>query len=755
MPFSTSFCLTNTGSLPSNATLSFYSNVDGYTVPFQTTVPLFSVTGANCPYTLNGVYDNTQTIKVESSIGNCCAVVNVTPNDPCTFCNLGFDVFSASTIGRIVAGNLTGSCSANITDYVIEWYETSNPNTIVFTSGKGTAFLPYGYSHPLTGVNSYLVTPGIYKPYLRKVRLNGINYSNTVLTGFVQANLDCFSTVSVTVSPLTCSNGTLINDDYTHLIEFSGASQGIIPSTIQQVFQLSPNTNYFAWRFWGYDIPDTLKITYYGSNYNNTPIILDYWSVGNSNVFINPNSLTSFPKVAKTSNVLPDITEAFNKVICLTGITRSVNDYLIIDIIPNQLNNKTNFKLKTKCLISFNCDTCFDNFYNNSIKIIQNSINYTDLGCKTIQIGLRLSGCSETQLSTSDLRKYCKIENLVQPRTMFYQGTDSAGQYIVNTLFQSNATRCNTAINPTPGNNFCGPSGTTVITFTKDNSGPGGIGRISMTFSNSSDFNAYYNSYLNTINAAGVPTDPTSPEWYRYIVLTIPTPTGPNDPCGDTTNFITYNIHPTSVVTTSQTSSTYTMSLTMPIITDQISFTICQVNCDNNVNTIINSISTSSNSASYSYSNYASNRIQQPFNFVKYLQLQVNTTDNFSREYNVIYSKILNETIPFSANTNGTFSYIPSLSAVTCSFINYYRTSINPQTGELSYVRSIGQLKAFQTNPLNLTDFKIQMAPITQGMYPYISPVANPSALPPVSNYIDVYQNVNGVGTVLNPNYFI
>ena len=115
----------------------------------------------------------------------------------------------------------------------------------------------------------------------------------------------------------------------------------------------------------------------------------------------------------------------------------------------------------------------------------------------------------------------------------------------------------------------------------------------------------------------------------------------------------------------------------------------------------------------------------------------------------------MNETIPFSANTNGTFSYIPSLSAVTCSFINYYRTSINPQTGELSYVRSIGQLKAFQTNPLNLTDFKIQMVPITQGMYPYISPVANPSALPPVSNYIDVYQNVNGVGTVLNPNYFI
>jgi len=753
MPFSTSFCLTNIGSLPSNATLSFYSNVDGYTVPFQTTVPLFSVTGANCPYTLNGVYDNTQTIKVESSIGNCCAVVNVTPNSPCTSCNLGFDVFSASTIGRIVAGNLTGSCDANITDYVIEWYEISNPNTIVFTSGKGTAFLPYGYSHPLTGINSYLVTPGIYKPYLRKVRLNGINYSNTVLTGFVQANLDCFSTVSVTVSPLTCSNGTLINDDYTHLIEFSGASQGIIPSTIRQVFQLSPNTNYFAWRFWGYDIPDTLKITYYGSNYNNTPIILDYWSVGNNNVFFN-SSLTSFPKVAKTSNILPDITEEFPKVTCLTGITRSVNDYLIIDIIPNQFNNKTNFKLKTKCLISFNCDTCFDNFYNNSMKIIQSSIFVNNIGCNRVNIGLNLSGCSETQLRTSDLRKYCKIQNLVQPRTMTYEGTSDVGLYGINSIISSGTTRCDIGTQPTPGNNFCGPSGTTVITFSKDNSGPGGIGKISMTFTNLSDFNAYYNSYLTTRSiSGGIPTDPTNIAWYKYIVLTIPEPTGPNDPCGDTTNFRTYNIHPTSVVTTGQTSTTYTMSLTMPIITDQINFITCQVNCDTTVNTIINSISTSSNSASYSYSNYASNRIQQPFNYIK--SLAVITTDStIVRSYNVIYSKVLNETIPFSANTNGTFSYIPSLSAVTCSFINYYRTAMDSY-GDLSYVRSYGQLQVLQTNPLNPTDFKIQMAPITQGMYPYISPVAQPTSLPPVSNYIDVYQNVNGVGTVLNPNYFI
>ena len=106
MPFSTSFCLTNTGNLPSNTTLSFYSNADGYMVPFQITVPLFSVTGNNCPFTLTGVYDGTTIIKVQTSAGNCCAVINITPNDPCTFCNLGFDTFSAATIGEIVAQQL-------------------------------------------------------------------------------------------------------------------------------------------------------------------------------------------------------------------------------------------------------------------------------------------------------------------------------------------------------------------------------------------------------------------------------------------------------------------------------------------------------------------------------------------------------------------------------------------------------------------------------------------------------------------------
>jgi hypothetical protein len=756
MSFSTSFCLTNIGNLPSNTTLSFYSNADGYTVPFQTTVPLFSVTGNNCPFTLTGVYDGTTIIKVQTSTGNCCAVIDITPNDPCTFCNLGFDQFSASTIGRIVAGNLTGSCDANITDYVIDWKETSNPNIVVFTSGKGTTFLPYGYTHPLTGINSYLVPPGVYKPYLKKIRINGVNYSDTVLTGFVQADLDCFQPISVTVTPLTCSNGTLTNNDYTHLIEFSGASQGIIPSTIQQVFQLSSNTNYFAWKFWGYDISDTLKITYYGSNYNNTPIILEYWNVGNNNDINNTYYLNTFPKTAKTfDDSTSDSGQGFKKVTCLSGITRSVNDYLIIEVIPNQTNSKTNFKLTTKCLTSFNCDTCFDNFYNNGIKIIQSSVIGTNLGCNQNQVSFRLSGCSESQLSTSDLYKYCKTEPYTTPSTMGYVLPDTNGCVFYNEIFTYNVKSCSNGTLNNQGTVCSIPTTGQIITFSKNNSGPGGIGNVYMTFTSISDFNAHYNSYLSLLNSPnGNPTDPTTPQWYRYYVLTTPVPTNPNDPCGDTTVYREFFFHPSSVVTTGQTGNVYFMNLTMPKITKQMVFTNCDISCNNSIDTIINNISSSSDGVSFSYTNYAGNRIQYPFNKGIVFSINTQTRNSQTRSYGISYSSVLNETKPFSGNTNGTFSYIPSLSAITCSFNGFYRTSPN-SLGNSTYYRSLAQVNALLPNPLNSSDFKIQIAPTVLGMYPYTPPVAQPQFSPPVTNYIDVYQKVNGVGTVLQPSYFI
>jgi hypothetical protein len=60
-------------------------------------------------------------------------------------------------------------------------------------------------------------------------------------------------------------------------------------------------------------------------------------------------------------------------------------------------------------------------------------------------------------------------------------------------------------------------------------------------------------------------------------------------------------------------------------------------------------------------------------------------------------------------------------------------------------------------NPSNVNDFIIQATPLSQSYYTSTIPgfniwsslVANPNSI------ITIYQRVNGVGTVLNPNYFI
>jgi len=753
MPFSTSFCLTNTGNLPSNTTLSFYSNVDGYTVPFQITVPLFSVTGNNCPFTLTGVPNGTLQIKVESSTGNCCAVVNVTPNDPCSFCELGFDSFSATTISQIVAGNLTGSCDANITDYLIEWYDVTNSNSPVFkfSSGNGTLFT-YTYQHPLVNTTAVPVLPGLYKPYLRKVIINGITYTNNVEVGAVQANLDCFTTLSVNVSPLNCSNGEE-EGDYTHRIQFSGASNGIQPVPLYSIFQLSADTNYIAWKFWGYDIADEIKLTYYGSNYNNQPIILEWFSVGNNNNGFNLYD-TVFPKVTYTFDG-GDGNDYFNKITCLTGITRSQDDYILIEVKPNIQNSKTNFKLLLQCLTSFNCESCFDSYYNSvGYPIIENSITLDSQTCNQLQVSLLYSGCSTNDVSNSDIYKYMRTSTSTIPNSGPGWLTDNGVFWFGNTLafdrvLCSGGIQYSNLVCETPSNN--------TITFTKDNSGVGNIGNIYMTFSNIIDFNAYYNSYLTLLSGlGGIPTDTTQISYYRSMYLRTPNPTSVNDQCGDTTTSSDFQIHTTSVVTTGFTNNFYTLNFTMPTITNQMSFTNCELYCETYINSFVMGVNQSSTGSTnnYSYVNSKGNRYTSPFSKSYSNGIYNTPLTGFSSAYAVSYSKFLNETKPFSANTDGTYTYINSLSATTCN--SFSNLTLFPGTSgynDACYQQVLSFYRIEATNPLNINDFVIKASPLFQGTYN--PPLTQYQFEPNPNNLITIYQNLNGVGTVLNPNYFI
>ena len=395
MPFSASTCLTNSGTVALGGTFNIYSNYDGYTSPFQTNVSYTSLFGPLCPYVMGNVPDGTTTIRIVDITTDCCATIDLLSNDLCTTCELAFDSYQTNTIGRIVAGELTGSCENDITDYRIIWYGPNSSTNIAFTSGFGSTFLPRDFTHPLTGINSPMQPSGVYIPVIDKVKLNDLNYSQTGGTGYIQAELECFNATTVNVQPFTCDNGTEVGD-YTHRVQFAGAAVGVTPLSLQSTFDLDLTTNYFAWKFEGESIPDTLTITFHGSGYSD-PIILEKFYVGqNTQTNFNPLIL---PKSAATSGYLVKVTT-------LTSLNRNPGDYLILNVTPNPNNTQTNWDFYFTCLDTFDCDLCLYDYLNTPYKIQSSSIIGVTGTCSSIDVSFNLSGCTTSSLSNSDIYKY-------------------------------------------------------------------------------------------------------------------------------------------------------------------------------------------------------------------------------------------------------------------------------------------------------------------------------------------------------------
>jgi len=755
MPFSTSFCLTNTGSLPQNTTLSFYSNVDGYTTPLigQSSVPLLSVTGNNCPYTLTNVLDGTTTIKVQSSTGNCCAVINISPNNPCSFCNIGFDFFLPNTISQIVAGNLTGSCDSVISDYRIDWYEISNPNSPVykFTTGPvNTAYGPISYTHPLVGNTSVPVPNGIYNPVLTRVNINGINYSSTSGPGFVQADLNnCFSNVTVNSSPLTCANGPELGD-YSHIVNFSGASEGTSPPPLTMVYQLGPNTKYLAWKFNAFDIPDNIKISYIGSYYNNQPIVLEFSDVG-FNIPSRNYSLTINPKLVRTFGFI------YKKVTNLSNIIRSSGDYLLIQITPNPTNLKTNFESAFQCLDTFDCSSCWDTYNTQPQKIVSGSVSASADTCNVVSFKFKVSGCSISSVQDTDFYKY-----------MGGSMPESAGDggiidvYVTQkdysvSLWHSNT---NCSLSGQVVQSFCPTiTGNGTIIFTKNQTGAGGTGNILIKCSLIEDFNAYYQSYLARMSNSNYSSDPTNINYYKYFTLKQPilstdSNIALNAPCGDGQPFREYNIHPSSVVTTGFTSGYYTMNLTMPTITKQIFYTNCQLGCNDSVGAVVSQVNTSSLSFQMNTTNNKSNRYTVPFDGRSSANLYQNSRTSWLFANRWFIPKFFAETIPYSGSS---LVIVPSLSASTCTRLPVIQfcSGNNPQENLGVYVGYTMYYKVRLTNPNNPSDFEILTTPIVNGGWAGISFYNDCFFNYEPTNLIVIYQVVNGQVTISNPNYFV
>jgi len=701
-----SICLTNLGSLNLTSNVDIYSNVDGFTTPIYTNLPVTSLYGSNCSFTAT-VPDGTTLLEVVDPVLNCSSQITVISSDFCADCNLRFDVFSSNTVSQIVAGLLIDDCSGTtITDYVVDWYGPNSTTNVQYTSGYGTEFTGFSFTHPLTGTQAIFAQSGSFFPQVRYIKINGVIYSQTGGTGSVLANINsCLSGSTINVSPFDCTNGISSKPQYTHEVNFSAQANGIPPIALDATFELSSTTKYFWFAFKSFEIPDTLTLTFSGSAYSD-PIVIESIKTGTGYELQNPPfaNATFLPSVVTKSaatwnqGYLP-------KVLCLTGLTINNGDKITINITPNQNNFQTDWSLFFNgCSTSFDCDHCFANASPN-FKISGSTIQMVTGDCDTRQIKYRLSGCSDAYFQTDFFSGYffgntSEFGNFSNPSTGW--GSPGIGSLTSNGIgsetntsnFNSFKTNCGWGgdcdnFSCTP---FCSTSNNNYIRYVKNNSGIGSTGLFEMSFSNINDFNFYYNTItsainylLNQCNPIYV-NDPSKSEYFKYFILKIPINVSGNTECGDGNISEKFYFHVTTQVTTGFTSY-YQIRLTMPTIINLVPIlncNYCKLYCD-----IITSQINSSSTGTTNINDFVTNRGSRYVNPIERWSVPSYVTSQF--EYGASLSlyvpKYLNETYMYSGTP---LTLIPSLTAQTCDLDSYmYYQQLDPTKNNHYYVKTL------------------------------------------------------------------
>jgi hypothetical protein len=751
MSFSASTCVTNLAGVSSASTVQILT-YPGNT-PIGGNIILSAMTGSNCPYTITGIPNGTTMLKIFVPSTNVCGYIDISDNDLCNTCDLGFNSFTSTTVGNLVVGNLTGSCQNPITDYRILWFGPSESMSVVSTnvariSGKGSAFT-YNYQHPLTGTSSLPMEEGYYRPVIDKIRINGVDFSYTGGTGYVPADLECFNSLPVYVSGYTCENGKETIGNYTHRVNFESTGGSLAPTPLTSTFILSGGTtNFFAWKFKGYGVPDQLKLTFFGSEYNFEPIILEWWEVGdNLNNINSMQNLNVFPKSADTPYYI-------TKVTTLTGLTIHDEDRILLEVIPSKTNYNTSWDFYFTCLETFSCDTCLDNYKNESYKIIGNGVTGITGSCGTINISVPFSGCSYSSFYSSDMYKYMDTQGFKRASGNYYM---SPNTFNLNSM-GFNREYCSRFYPYQSYWGICGGSGSgSYISFKKDNTGSGGTGLIKMEFSGTSamtNFNKFYDNYLywkSNVYSSGS-TDNTEYSYYRYLNLGISSATG-TIPCGDSTVSYGYPIHhPTAIVTTGLTGGIYSLNITMPTITKGLFPVVCEKDCDLTINQFVDEINSASTGGTNNRTLITNVGASFPFPFQSVMKINQNYTEYTGGTYSGYYDINVNslKTVPASGSSN---TLIPSLSGQVCDYSSHgifdsgLAAGYGANDGADIFRKDLFKFKVVLTNPFDVNDFNIYASPINNFVY---------SGYPSYSPYFELAYSYSGGSVVYsNPTYVI
>lgn len=709
---------------PTSNSFDIYTDSNNFGYPIAVGITRNELIDTVNPFNIL-VPDDTTKIRVLDATTNCKCLINVISEDNlCQSCDFDFTTYPLTTVGRLIAGDLTGACDTNITDYRIFWYGPGAGSTnVAYISGKGGDFI-YNFTHPLTGTAALLADAGAYKPVIDKIKINGKTFSQTGDTAYsndpIPALLECFETVIVQIDAFTCDNGGTSNlPQYEHRVNFTANGTGSIPKELSGTFSLSAGTQFMGVQFAGFSVSDQIKVTFKGSAYSNIPMLLEWWDVGD---YVTSQT-TTLPYGWNSINNNP-----FKKIINLTNLTINDGDTLRLEVIPNPANPQTSWDYYFTCVDSIACDFCIDPA---QYKIKKSSISYSNLNNCTGSISVRfdISGCTTASLANVLPGNLGLGDYFGKDNTYAVNLYPSPSDLVSNTYqFNSGYTGC-TYYTPSPYLQCASTSGSQIIFEKYLNTG---IGEIKMTFDSYSDLAFYYNGYITTKNSVWPSPAPantvyssSTSTYYKMIQLTIPS----SNLCGDGSTYSTYRIHPTSVVTTGGTTGPWTMIMTMPTVSDNVSSTFipCYVNCDYYLNLYLTTVNQSSTASTNNavYTTTVGAKYLYPYNTSSFYR-QVGTPYNTDTEQGYIPSLgARNNTIPMSGVSN---TPIPSLSALTCN------TVIQPT---YKYAFKV------VLEP-NYTDFKIYASPITAGL-PLSYPSINYSTL--------VLTSVGGVTTINDANY--
>jgi len=493
--------------------------------------------------------------------------IPICDNNICENCSLGFANVVNNQIGRLKVGNLTSTCDNTMDNYVVEWYGPNDPNTLKFTSGKGTLYQnDYTNEFPLTGSTSPILPPGQYVGKIKKVELNGTQFSNPQLPGFVYSETLPNCSLTQNVQGLTCNNGTTplttTNPYFTHVFSYTASSPGAIPQGVETNFVLNAGQQYLIYEFEGKVQPDTFEVKLM----RNPPITLESIKVGSSGT---SNQFTPTTPTKERS------WSWFRKIISLSQFNIQANEYLNLKVTPNPVPNvTTDWSLKVGCFSSFNITKpCLNTFKNKPYRIDKSSIAPQSSNCG-IAIYFNVSGCS-------------KSDNLSFRNSEF-------GRFITGTTFPSyiyidEPVYDNTNLISVLGGNFSRSSANLVYSMnmggqTCTQLTPSQTVRIikyanpeykvRFEFNNSTTLSTYYQAALNSrtnARAGGTytysATDNTQVGYYKFIWFNYIS-NGINFSCNqENLGYSTVGIHASCEITQGLTSGIHWMEITTPQVT--------------------------------------------------------------------------------------------------------------------------------------------------------------------------------------------